>query len=81
MRKKQGWAAPLLVPGRNSIAAYVMNWVLVWPVAAALVRHLGRAPFLVLGPDYEKTLVGATALLVVWWILYWMQKRKIFIRI
>ena len=81
VRKKQHWASPLLVPGRNSIAAYVMNWVLVWPVAAALVRHFGRGPFLVLGADYEKTLVGAAALLVVWWILYWMQKRKIFIRI
>jgi predicted acyltransferase len=82
LRRKHGWAATaLLVPGRNSIAAYVMSWVLVGPVAAALVRHFGHGPFLAFGHEYEKTLIGAAALLIVWWILYWMQKRKIFIRI
>jgi heparan-alpha-glucosaminide N-acetyltransferase len=67
--------------GMNSIAAYCMNWVLVEPAAEALVRHLGRAPFLVLGPAFERTLVGAAALLVVWLILLWMHRRRIFIRI
>jgi predicted acyltransferase len=81
VRKNQGWAAPLLVPGRNSIAAYVMNWVFVGPAEEALVRHFGRAPFSVLGPDFEPLLVGAAALVVTWLVLLWMQKRKIFIRI
>ena len=75
------WAFPLTVLGTNSIAAYCMNWVLVAPVADALVRHLGRGPFLALGPAFERTLVGATALLVVWLILRWMYRRRIFIRI
>jgi len=47
----------------------------------ALVRHLGRGPFLALGPAFERTLVGAAALLVVWLILRWMYRRRIFIRI
>jgi predicted acyltransferase len=69
------------VLGTNSIAAYCMNWVLVAPVADALVRHLGRGPFLALGPAFERTLSGAAALLVVWLILHWMYRRRIFIRI
>jgi predicted acyltransferase len=75
------WAFPLTVLGTNSIAAYCMNWVLVAPVADALVRHLGRGPFLALGPAFERTLSGAAALLVVWLILHWMYRRRIFIRI
>jgi heparan-alpha-glucosaminide N-acetyltransferase len=81
VRGRVRWAFPLTVLGMNSIAAYCMNWVLVEPAAEALLRHLGRAPFLVLGPAFERTLVGATALLVTWLILRWMHRRKIFIRI
>jgi heparan-alpha-glucosaminide N-acetyltransferase len=81
LRGRARWAFPLTVLGMNSIAAYCMSWVLVEPTAEALVRHLGRAPFLVLGPAFERTLVGAAALLVVWLILRWMYWRRIFIRI
>jgi predicted acyltransferase len=81
MRGPRGWAFPLLVLGTNSIAAYVMNWVFVGPTESALVRHFGHAPFAVLGPAFEPTLVGATALLVTWLVLLWMQKKRIFIRI
>ena len=81
LRQKSRWAFPLLVLGTNSIAAYVMNWVLVSPIADGLVRHFGRLPFLVFGPVYEHTLIGASALLLTWLILLWMQKRKIYIRI
>jgi heparan-alpha-glucosaminide N-acetyltransferase len=81
LRGRVRWAFPLTILGMNSIAAYCMNWVLVAPVAEALVRHLGRGPFLVLGPVYERTLVGAASLLVVWLILLWMHRRRIFIRI
>ena len=81
VRGRVRWAFPLTVLGMNSIAAYCMNWVLVEPVAEALLRHLGRAPFLVLGPAIERTLVGAGALLVTWLILLWMHRRRIFIRI
>jgi len=75
------WAFPLTVLGMNSIAAYCLDWVLVKPAGEALVRHLGRGPFLFLGPAFEATLVGAAALLVVWVVLLWMHRRRIFIRI
>jgi heparan-alpha-glucosaminide N-acetyltransferase len=75
------WAFPLLVIGANSIAIYVMSWTLEHFVATALVTHFGRAPFLVLGGPFEPVLRGAAVLLVFWGILYWMYRRKIFLRI
>ena len=41
----------------------------------------GAAPFLLLGPPFEPVLRGAAVLLVFWSILYWMYRRKIFIRV
>jgi predicted acyltransferase len=75
------WSFPLIVIGANSIAIYVMSWTLEHPVSEALVRHLGRAPFLLLGPPFEPVLLGIGVLLVFWSILYWMYRRKIFIKI
>jgi heparan-alpha-glucosaminide N-acetyltransferase len=75
------WAFPLLVIGANSIAIYVMSWTLEHFVTESLLTHLGRAPFLVLGAPFEPVLRGAAVLLVFWAILYWMYRRKIFLRI
>jgi predicted acyltransferase len=81
VRERRGWAFPLTVLGTNSIAAYCMSWVLVSPLAESLVRHFGRTPFLVLGEDFERTLVGGAALFATWLILVWMNKRRIYVRI
>jgi heparan-alpha-glucosaminide N-acetyltransferase len=75
------WAFPLLVIGANSIAVYVMSWTLEQFVSTALVRHLGPAPFAMLGPAFRPVLTGAAVLLVFWAILYWMYRRRIFLRI
>jgi len=75
------WAFPLLVIGMNSIAAYVMSWTLEGFVTGALARHVGPAPFLVLGAPFEPVLRGAAVLTVFWLILWWMYRRKIFLRI
>ncbi|HEX6209807.1 MAG TPA: hypothetical protein VF136_03460 [Methylomirabilota bacterium] len=75
------WAFPLLVIGANSIAIYVMSWTLEHFVSSALLTHLGRAPFLVLGAPFEPVLLGAAVIVVFWGILYWMYRRKIFLRI
>jgi heparan-alpha-glucosaminide N-acetyltransferase len=75
------WVFPLLVIGANSIAIYVMSWTMEEFVSGALVRHLGRAPFAVLGHPFEPVLRGAGVLIVFWAILYWMYRRKIFLRI
>jgi len=75
------WSFPLLVIGANSIAIYVMSWTIEHFISSALVRHLGRAPFAVMGPPFEPVLRGAGVLVVFWLILYWMYRRKIFLRI
>jgi heparan-alpha-glucosaminide N-acetyltransferase len=75
------WAFPLLVIGANSIAIYVMSWTIEDFVSSALVRHLGAAPFAIFGPPFVPVLRGAAVLIVFWGILYWMYRRKIFLRI
>jgi predicted acyltransferase len=75
------WSFPLIVIGANSIAVYVMSGTIEHFVSSALVRHLGAAPFAVLGPPFEPVLRGVGVLLVFWGILFWMYRRRIFIRI
>jgi predicted acyltransferase len=75
------WSFPLLVIGANSIAIYVMSWTMEHFISSALLRHLGPAPFAVLGPPFEPVVRGVAVLLVFWAILFWMYRRKIFLRI
>jgi LPXTG-motif cell wall-anchored protein len=79
-----GWKAavfPLVVVGMNSIAAYGSEWLAAGFIRDALNRHLGREFFQLLGAPYEPLLRGAAVLLVLWLILYWMYRRKIFLKI
>jgi predicted acyltransferase len=75
------WAFPLLVIGANSIAIYVMSWTIEHFVSSALVRHLGPAPFAILGAPFEPVLRGIGVLIVFWLVLFWMYRRRIFLRI
>lgn len=75
------WSFPLMVIGANSIAIYVMSWTMEHFVAESLTIHLGRTPFLLLGPPFERVLLGIGVLLVFWYILYWMYRKAIFIKI
>lgn len=75
------WAFPLMVIGANSIAIYVMSWTMEQFISENIVRHFGHAPLQILGAPFEPVLRGIAVLLVFWSILYWMFRRKIFIRI
>lgn len=75
------WAFPLRVVGMNSIAAYCMAGLFDGFIGRNLTIHLGRAPFQVLGEAYEPLLHGAAVLLVLWLILFWMYRRRIFLRV
>ena len=46
-----------------------------------LKTHLGQSRFNILGSAYEPFLHGAAALFVMWLLLYWMYRRKLFLRI
>jgi heparan-alpha-glucosaminide N-acetyltransferase len=75
------WSFPLLVIGMNSLAVYVMSWTMERFVSSALLRHVGQGRFLALGAPFEPVLRGASIALVFWLILYWMYRRRIFLRI
>lgn len=77
----QKWAFPVIVIGSNSIVAYCSEWVLYGPIRAALDRHFGLKPFEIAGPAYEPLLHGIAVLAIVWLILFWMYRKRIFVRI
>jgi heparan-alpha-glucosaminide N-acetyltransferase len=77
----RNWAFPLRVVGMNSIAAYCMAGLWEGFIASSLKIHLSDAAFGMFGKPYEALVQGAGVLLVLWLILYWMYRRKIFLRI
>ncbi len=81
MAEWKRWSFPLIVVGSNSIFAYCSESILVHPIQEACRRHLGQGIFEVAGPTYQPLLEGAGALLVIWLILFWMYRQKIFVRI
>ena len=79
--QRRAWAYPLRVIGANSIAAYCMAHLFESFIARNLVTHLGKEFFAVAGKPYEPLLHGAATLLVFWLILWWMYRRKVFLRL
>ncbi|HWX20313.1 MAG TPA: DUF5009 domain-containing protein [Candidatus Binatia bacterium] len=78
---RKRWAFPLVVIGANSIAAYLMAHLFDAFTFKALKTHLGASAFEVLGAAYQPLLQGTAVLLVLWLLLFWMYRRKIFLRI
>jgi predicted acyltransferase len=75
------WAFPLVVVGMNSIAVYVMSWTMTGFFGDALERHFGRAISVMAGPTFQPVLHGFAVMLIFWLILFWMYRRRIFLRI
>lgn len=75
------WAFPLIVIGMNSIAAYCMDHLCGRFIQSALVTHLGTAPFRLFGPELEPFAIGLCTFGVLWLILFWMYRRRLFLRI
>ncbi len=75
------WAFPLLVVGMNSIAAYLIDHLFGDFIPANLHINLGYQIFNVFGSGLEPFVFGACVLTIYWLILFWMYKRKIFLRI
>ncbi|QJW92217.1 hypothetical protein HNV11_04405 [Spirosoma taeanense] len=78
---KRGWAFPLVVIGMNSIAIYCLVHLIDRFIINSFYIHLGHGPFQVFGPVYEPLLIGIATLAVFYLILWWMYRRKLFIRI
>jgi len=75
------WAFPLVVIGANSIAAYLMAHLWERFIMDSFRIHLGAHAFAFLGSEYEPFIRGIAVLLVYWAILYWMYRRKLFLKI
>lgn len=72
----------LMVIGMNSIAAYCLaDGGLRELISKSLHIHLGQQYDHLFGTPYASVVNGILVLFILWLILYWMYKRKIFIKI
>ncbi len=79
--QRRAWAFPLVVVGMNSIAAYCLDWLCGGFISKSLTTHLGPDFFKLFGDAYEPFFHGAVELLIFWLLLYWLYRRRIFLRI
>ncbi len=75
------WAFPLVVIGMNSIAMYVMAHTMDGFFGSALDTHLGKGWERIAGDAFAPMLHGALVLLILWLVLLWMYRRRIFLRL
>jgi predicted acyltransferase len=78
---RKRWAFPLVVIGMNSIAAYCIAHLFDDFSGKAWRTHLGKDMFKLFGDAYEPLCYGAAVLFGLWLILWWMYRRKLFLRI
>lgn len=75
------WAFPLLVVGMNSIAIYVMSWTMEDFVRRSLEIHMGGALSAIVSPTFLPVAYGIGVMLTFWLILFWMYRRRLFLKI
>ncbi len=80
-RQCQKWAFPLIVIGMNSIAAYCIAHLIHHFTVTNFKTHFGQNIFEFAGARYAPLVEGIAVLAVFWLILFWMFKRKLFLRI
>ena len=81
IRGYKKWALLLVVIGMNSIAAYLIAHLFGGFVADSFRIHLGPHVFRFFGTALEPLMQGAAVLLIYCWILFWMYRRKVFLKI
>jgi heparan-alpha-glucosaminide N-acetyltransferase len=78
---KSGWSYPLRVIGANSLFAYVGSHLAEPFLITTLKTHLGVKAFQIFGEAYEPVVIGSVVLVIYGLILWWMDVRKIYVRI
>ena len=82
IRQSKFWQLPFLVIGSNSIAAYFLSdSMLPGYIKKNLHIHLGENFDKILGENYSTLVLGGSVLLLQWLILYWLYRKKIFIKV
>lgn len=79
--RRKTWAFPLVVIGMNSIAAYCIAHLFDDFLVKNLKTHLGQNFFKFAGVAYGPFFLGLAVLSTYWLILFWMYRRKLFLRI
>lgn len=72
---------PLIVVGMNSIAAYILAHTVVGFIDSSFRTNISQQYDVFLGDPYKTLISGLVILAVQWLILYWMYRKKLFIRI
>jgi len=75
------WAFPLVVIGMNSIAAYLMAHLFERFILDSFRIHLGANAFQFFGTGVEPLMRGLAVLAVYWLMLWWMYRRKLFLKV
>jgi predicted acyltransferase len=75
------WSFPLVVIGMNSIAAYLIAHLFEDFIVDSFHINLGQHAFQIFGTSLEPLIQGAAVLLTYWLILFWMYRRKLFLKI
>ena len=78
---KKKWSFIFMIIGINSIAAYVIADGFSPFITNSLYIHLGQNFDKIFGSAYATLVKDGLVLLLEWLILYWMYRRKIFIKI
>jgi predicted acyltransferase len=81
VRKHRSIAFPLVVVGMNSIAAYLMDHLWENFVQSSFRIHLGLGALNLFGTALEPLVLGVLTLATYWLILYWMFRKRLFLRI
>lgn len=81
IKEKTNWAYFLKVIGMNSIAAYCIADALGVYISKSLKIHLGENYATIFGVPYQSLVHGGLMLLIYWFLLQWLFKKKIFIKI
>lgn len=80
-RETSKWYFILLVIGANSIAAYIIAHTIDGFISSSLFIHFGKQYAEVFGLAYAPLVHGFLILFFEWLILYWMYRKRVFIRI
>jgi predicted acyltransferase len=75
------WAFPLVVVGMNSIAAYMIAHLFEDFFRSSFRIHLGQDWAELFGAGLEPLVEGIAILACYWLILFWMYRRKLFLKI
>jgi len=75
------WAFPLVVIGTNSIAIYVMSWTMEDFCRKTLETNFGNVISALIPATLLPMAYGIGVMLILWSILFWMYRRKIFVKI